>query len=285
MCRGESIIKIAKNYSPVLGVFLGIFLSLFFTVNSFVYLRDFEDFMGTQFPNTPSLIISLILILICAYVVKSGIEVVGRLSALLILPVLIFVFAGIIISSFFLNYAPIYQPVEDYNLLVKGILDYFPKTLELLVLITLMPFLNSSGGYNRSIIVPLALNSIIIVLLTFVLYGNFDIIAKTLTYKLFELYREVARADSLFIFVWVSTFFVKISLFLYASAVCLGDTVSAKDWKVLVFPISLVVTSMSILSFSNYVEYIYFYTSSFAAFELVFAIILPVMAFLSIYKV
>lgn len=281
-CREESVIKKIKSHSPLLGIVLGIFLSLLFTVNTFVYLRDFEEFMGTQFPNTPSIIIGLVLIVICSYAVKSGIEVTGRVSSILILPVLIFIFAGIIANLAYLNYSPVYQPIEDWKSVAKGVMVYFPKTLELLVLITLMPFLGSSKCYNKSILIPLALNSVMIISLTFVLHGSFDVVAKRLIYKLFELFREIVRADSLFLFVWVSTFLVKISLFLYASAVCIGEVMNMKDWKILVFPISLLVTSMSLLSFPNYMQFMSFYVTSFAVFEFVFAIILPVIAFLSI---
>lgn len=284
MCGAESVIRIAKNYSPVLGVILGISLSLFFTIISFVYLRDFIEFMGIQYPKTPPLIISLMLIAICSYSAKSGIEVTGRLSLILILPVIMFIFIGIITSFAFISSTLVYKPIENWNSVIKGMLVHFSKTLELLVLVTLVPFLGTNSKYNISVIAPIALNSIIIVLLTLALYGNFDVFTKKLIYKLFELYREVIRADSLFIFVWVSTFYIKISLFLYASSISLCEAIDLKQLDAVIFPTGLFVAFLSLFSFSSYIDYNYFFLTSFSMFELFFAISFPIVILLILHK-
>ena len=278
--QGKSIIKATIDSSPFLGTILGVVLSIFFITLSFVYIRDFEDFMGTQYIKTPTLIIGLLLIFICAFSVKSGVEVTARVAQLLVIPVLLSIFLVLITSMFFFNLTPLYVPIENWSSFTKGIIEYLPKVCELVVLVVLVPILdNSKRNHNSIILFPLILNSIIIIMLTLVLYGVLGNSGEGVTYKLFELFRDLIRGDSLFIFVWVSTFFIKISLFLYASVVCLGVTMNIKDWNIFVLPISLLTVLLSIYSFSNYQEYFFFFISSFPLFELSIEIIVPLLFF------
>jgi len=282
--QGKSIIRTAILISPLLGTILGTILGFFFIVMSYVYLYDFLNFMRIQYPKTPSIVFSILLILICLYTVKSGIEVTARVVSLLIIPVLLFIFFGIFFNFYDINFTPLYMPVESWNKVEKGILVHLPKLFELIALIILIPSLINKKRYSSSILVSLALYSIITISLIYTLYGNFGEQTPRLNYKLFMLFREMPRAESIFIIVWVSTFFAKISLFLYAASKCLGEVVNTKKWNVVVFPISVMIVAFSIVSFANNIEYYSFFNTALPLFELTIEIIIPSLLFVILIK-
>ncbi|KJS15619.1 MAG: hypothetical protein VR69_12540 [Peptococcaceae bacterium BRH_c4b] len=169
-----SIIILTKKYSPVLGSILGFILVIYFILIGFVYLRDFVDFMNLYFPKTPTVILSLILSFLGAYAIKQGLEVIARLAAILILPVLLLVVVGFIGNSFNFDYHPILIPIENWKDTIKGVIFSFTTYGELLVLTMLHPLTKSSENTAKFIIMPIIFAGLLIAVLTYTLYGNFS---------------------------------------------------------------------------------------------------------------
>lgn len=253
--QGLSIIQFSKKYFPIYGIILGFILVLFFILIAFVYLRDFENFMGLHLPNTPPVVLGLVLLLLGAYAIKEGLEVLLRVAEFLVLPVLLLVAAGIIYGLFTIKTSPILLPLENWKSTAHGIMFQFANYAELIVLTMILPMVRSSVIGIRFIFIPIILIGLLIVVLAYVLYGNFSTYTVHIIYKLLELYHIAGRIESLFLVLWVSTFLIKISIFFYASVKGLGEILGLKKHEPLVFPVAIIITFLSLISFSGYSDY------------------------------
>ncbi|UOF89273.1 spore germination protein [Fodinisporobacter ferrooxydans] len=79
---GETFIQYSEHIlGRVLGKILGFFYMLFFLQTIGNILREYAEFtVGTFLPKTPLLVVIAGLTLLCAFAVRGGIEVLGRLA-------------------------------------------------------------------------------------------------------------------------------------------------------------------------------------------------------------
>ena len=265
-----SIIKLAKQKNPLVGNILGLILVVFFFTQAYVYLYDFQSFMGIHLSKTPPVLISLILVLLCSYLIKLGLEILAGLAAILIPFALFLVAAGMIVNFFAIDVAfiPPVLPMENWGGIIKGTILQVSNYGELLVLTMLFPQVKKPGGSLKPVIIPVAVTGLLIVSLTFSLYGIFGSYASNIVFKLFGLYRKTGPFESMFIFLWVSTFLIKISLFYYAAVRGLSEVLELEEYKPLVLPLAVLITFITLTSFEGYIYYITFLVSYFMLFEL-----------------
>ncbi|MCG8400677.1 MAG: spore germination protein [Firmicutes bacterium] len=279
-----SIIKLAKQKNPLLGNILGLVLVVFFFTLAYIYLYDFQSFMSIHLPRTPPVLVGLILVLLCSYVVKLGLEVMAGLAAILIPFALFLVAAGIILNFFTIDIAfiPPVLPLENWGGIIKGTMLQMANYGELLVLTMLLPEAKRPGSSLKPVLIPVAVIGLLIVLLTFSLYGTFGSYANNIVFKLFGLYRKTGPFESVFIFLWVSTFLIKISLFYYAVVRGLSEVLELEGYKLLVMPVAVLISFTTLISFDGYIDYNNFLVSSFMLFELFIVLVAPLLLVLAL---
>jgi len=253
-----TIIEQAKAYTPVLGIILGLILVIFFILVAAYYLYDLADFLQTLLPKTPTIVFSLMVIALGAFAIKLGLESLARLAVILIIPVLILIAVGIVPSLFTIDHPTIQMPLDNWKHTVKGTIFQSAVFGELLVLTMLLPLVNKPGSIGKFIFITIFFAWFLIVALVFTLYGNFNIYTSQIIYKLFELYRDVGRIESLFILLWVTTFLIKVSIFFYAAVKGLSDVFGLKSHGPLVWPMAVFIAFFSLVSFENYIDYLRF---------------------------
>lgn len=259
----NSIIEHAKNKFPVLGNALGFILVAYFVFVAFVTLRDFEIVMNLFMQRTPTVVFGLVLMLLGSYAIKQGLEVLARVALLLLLPSLILIAFVIIANMLFIDFHPALIPVESWKRAAYGVVHQSANFGELFVLIMILPLAEKSRGTFSAIALPVLFTGLLITALIFNLYANFDQFTIRITYKFYELYRNIGRYDSAFIFLWVATFFIKVPVFLYAAVKGLGDTLALKSHGPLVLPMALIITFLSLTSFSGFTDYTQFFITSY----------------------
>lgn len=274
---GHSIIVSAKKLSPVIGNFLGILLTVFFLMITFTYLRDFEELMNIHMTNTPKIIFAIVIMFLGVFALKQGMEVLTRVNILLILPVLSLILLGFIPNLFHLNFIPAVFHLENWKHTLNGTILQFGSFGELLVLVMVLPLAKKTKGTERFVFAPILLMGLFIAVLTYLLFGVFGTRAPFYTYKLYELFRVVGRLDSLFIILWVITFTIKVTLFLYAAVISLSDTMNLKSHQPLIFPTAILVVFLSLMSFKTYTDFLSFFMRVFPIVAVVVEFIAPLL--------
>jgi len=260
-----------------LGIILGLILVIFFILVAAYYLYDLADFLQTLLPKTPTIVFSLVVIALGAFAIKLGLETLARLAVILIIPVFILIAVGIVPNLFTLDFPTILMPLDNWKHTVKGAIFQSAVFGELLVLTMLLPAVNKPGSIGKSIFITIFFGWFLIVTLVFTLYGNFSIYTTQIIYKLFELYREVGRIESLFIILWVSTFLIKVSIFLYAAVKGLSDVFGLKSHGPLVWPMTVFIAFLSLVSFRNYIDYFRFFIDFYPLVSLSVELVIPLL--------
>jgi spore germination protein KB len=211
-------------------------------------LRQLQDFMiEVYLPATPGWAVSAMFGICLAYAVRSGVGTIFRSSqGIFFLSV-----AGVLIVPFFVhkefNYHMAIALFNHFEM--KGIWNgtYMVTALyaEMTFITFLFPYFTCQNKTMRSLIWAVITSVIIVLtnLISMILVFGPDLTAN-LQYPQLELIRFIRAAatlenlDPVLIAIWLSSLFIKISLFLYIAIICLTHTFSLKDHK----PFSLFMT-------------------------------------------
>ena len=232
---------------------------LFFILVGAYYLYDLADFIQSLLPKTPTIVFSLLVIALGAFALKQGLETLARVAVILIIPVVLLIAVGIVPNLFTIDQPIILMPLENWKHTVSGTIFQASVFGELLVLTMLLPAVNRPGSIVKPVFITIVLGWLVIVTLVFTLYGNFNVYTTKVIFKLFELYRDVGRIESLFIFLWVTTFLIKVSVFLYAAVKGMSDVLGLKSHGPLVLPMAVLIAFLSLVLAPNYIYYIRFF--------------------------
>ncbi|SFK72869.1 spore germination protein KB [Paenibacillus sp. 1_12] len=243
---GKDILGKWLHY-PLILLLIGSFLFAAATV-----MRQLQDFMVEVYlPATPGWAVSAMFGLCVAYAVRSGIETIFRSSqGIFVLSV-----AGVLIVPFFvhkeINYRMVIAMINHFDM--KGIWNgaFMMAALyaEMAFIPFLFPYFTNKNKTMRSITWAVVTSVIIVLtnLISMILVFGPDLTAN-LQYPQLELIRYIRAGASLenldpvLIAIWLSSLFIKISLFLYLAVLCLTHTFSLKDHK----PFSLSMTVMMV---------------------------------------
>lgn len=213
-------------------------------------LRQLQDFMiEIYLPATPDWAVAAMFGICLAYAVRSGVETIFRSSqGIFFLSV-----AGVLIVPFFvhkeINYHMAIAMLNHFEF--KGIWNgtYMVTALygEMAFIPFIFPYFTNKNKTMRSLIWAVITSVFIVLtnLISMILVFGPDLTAN-LQYPQLELIRYVRAAatlenlDPVLIAIWLSSLFIKISLFLYIAILCVTHTFSLKDHK----PFSLSMTVM-----------------------------------------
>lgn len=273
----QSLIQTAMGYSLLGGAGLGLILVFFFITVAVVYLRDFVNLMNLFLPRTPSLIFALTLIFLGAYALKLGLETLVRVSTLLVIPVLLLISVGIFPGFFTQDHQFPLLMLEEWRSLLHGAIIQGSVFGEVLVITVFLPFTQKSRRSFWFIAIPLGIAWGIISLMTYALYSNYNNLSPQLSYKLLSLYQNIGRIESLFLFLWVTTFLIKVTIFLYGTVQGLSQVFKLSRGEPLIFPAALLIGVLSLISFDNQIDYNLFIIYNFPLFSLAVQVGIPLM--------
>jgi spore germination protein KB len=238
----------------IFGKILGFVYLCFYLHITSIVVREYGEFIvGTFLNNTPITVIMGTMVLVCALNVRGGVEVMGR-SAQLFVPIVIFLFAWIVILLI-----PDYEPTNILPMMEHGLGPSIKGSIvpqgwfsEFLLTSFLLPYLTDREKgmkWGMISVLTVMLTMVITNLASFFLFGE---ITATLTYPVMVAARFISIADffehleSIVMAIWVGGTFVKISMFLYAIVIGTAQWLKLSDYRPLTFPISFLLVVFSI---------------------------------------
>lgn len=279
-----SVNVIGKIPGKVLGL---IFLFFYIRMNA-GGIRIYADFVaGSFFTETPLIVIISTMILVCAFAVHGGIEVVGRTSQFFIPLYVLFLLIIIILLLPDLDFKNLF-PVMGNGLMpsIKGAITPQSWFAEFLLTAFLLPFLkdvNKGRKWGLISVFAIMFTFVVTNLVILFLMGS---ITASFTYPLLTASRYISIADflqhleSIVMAIWVAGTFVKFSVVYYAIVLSTAQLLGLSNYRPLVFPLGFLTMLFSIWGVANETESSSYNSTIFPFFSLVVQTLIPLLLLL-----
>lgn len=283
-------LTIIQYGSVILGKWFGALLALNYIYYWYVSISTITlqhtAFISTLLlPNSPSIVGSATLLVLCALGATAGIEVIGRcnqfLTPLLILVVLpIFMLAIKDANPAFLK--PIMgngvKPVMQGALLPAGAFMN-----QLFILGWLLPYLDRPKMDRKASFLALAgisATALIVVLLSLMVLGP---LTGKLTYSFLSVIQyigiegSIERLEAVAVSIWVMGYFVKVSVSLFILCLSIGQLCGVRNHRIMTLPIIMLTVIGSIWIFKNSAELLNYLVFTFPYLAFLNQTLLPVL--------
>lgn len=268
-----------------LGKTIGFLYLLFFIHTNGVVIREFSELLVSFImPHTPIIVFHVAFVLLAAYAIRSGLEVIGRLLELTI-PLVLIIYVVIIIIGFFKGEFNRLLPMLEngFKPVLLGSLTPSAWRGEVVILAMFLPYL-SEPHKGRT----LGVWSVIFLglLLTFNAIANtmvFGPETPRLVFPTFTVTHQILNRgffDVASIVVWLMGMFTKITLFYYAAVLGTAQLLDLKDYRPVTLSIGVILTALSILAIENSVAIPSYITSGFPPFAYLFEWVIPLVLLL-----
>lgn len=284
---GRTVVEYSEDIvGKFFGKIIGISYTFFFLHTNSVIIREFGDFVDTSFlPETPLIVFNGVIVLISAYAVWNGLEVICRANQ--------FVFP-LAVLSLFVIIGLIAKDVELGNLLPvmeKGIKPVLAGALapsvwrgEVMLLLMFLPYLNSQQEVWKAGMGAVVFIGILLAMDTAVTVGVFGAdMVKHFTFPTLYLARYISiaefidRVEAVVMILWVSGVFIKSACFYQASAMAAAGWLGLDDYRPLVLPLGAIQLVWSVTLFENPSELVVFFEKSAIPFLFIFEMGIPVL--------
>ncbi|MDQ0883545.1 endospore germination permease [Peribacillus sp. V2I11] len=254
--------KSLVEYSEgILGKWLGKTISLlfcsYFFVNAALTLRSIGEFMTTQImPETPIQAIFIIYLGIVIMGTRIGLEPLSR-AAEIFFPCVIFLFLLLALSLLPQIKIENIQPMleEGIKPLFRAVIPYIGSTfLELVVFLMFVPYNNRIQNIGKALWIGTLMGGImltIISLLTILVIGA-DL-TESQVYPSYVLAKKInvgnflTRIEVMMAIIWFLTIFFKLTVFLYATALSLAQTLKLKAYRFLTLPLGMILVVFTLV--------------------------------------
>ena len=218
--RDKNVLQLLNEKSQISAKIVAIIFVLYFFYFTVVTLARLDLFAGTiVFPETDVEYMLIFAIILCCYGAYLGLEPLGRssvISAIFVIPALIFIMLTLVDKVDLLNLSPVFyngvQPV------VKVAVDSVGQTVEYGMIALLLPKVsgNHKKGYYIWLFSQIALMAIMFFFATTVM-GNF---ASTQLFPFHTMaslaeFSMFTRLDAIFTSVWIMCAFIKAGLLIF----------------------------------------------------------------------
>ncbi|AFM43017.1 spore germination protein, amino acid permease [Desulfosporosinus acidiphilus SJ4] len=250
-------------YGKYLGNLIsGLYIWFFFSIGSF-NLRFVGDFSLTYLvPETPIIVILVMFAFICIWAVRSGIEVIGRLSGIFVIITLIEVITTslLLIKQMKLtNFLPLFDlSLQDF---IHGThtMTSIPFG-EIMIFLMIIPSVNKLNQVKSATLSGLCIGGFTVLFSTLRNTAVLGITATIMFSPSFEAVRlidiagVITRMEVLVASVLLITLFIKTSLLLYVTVLALAQLFRLRTYRPLVLPVCILMISFALLAFDSTME-------------------------------
>jgi spore germination protein KB len=242
----ETMIEYSKH---MIGRFaakvIGFIILFFYLHNTGVVIREYGEFIvGTTLPRTPLWFIMGSMVLVCAFNIRGGVEVIGR-TAQFFVPIVLFLFVGIVVLLIPDLRLEQLQPFMEHGIAPSLIGALVPQGWfsEYILMSFLLPAVSDRGKamkWGIISVLTVMLTMIITNMASLLLFGE---ITSSLTFPVMVAARYISLSDffehleSVVMAIWVAGTFVKISMFYYALVLGTAQWLGLSDYRPLTLPI------------------------------------------------
>ena len=241
------------------GKILGFLFLFFYIPITGQILRSYGEFIVDSFlVKTPISVIMALMVLLCAFIVRGGIEVMGRAAQLLV-PV--FIFPILILIALL---GPDLEFKNIFPILGNGIMPPIKGSIvpggwfsEFFLMIFLLPFLTDMKKGMKSGMMSVFAVMITLIVVNLMVLFILGSTTSTKNYPVMNVSRYISLADffehleSAIMAVWIVGAFVKISVFYYAAALGTAQWLNLSDYRPVVWPIGILIVEFSFWSYPS----------------------------------
>lgn len=289
---GKDIFEVAPS---ILGSVLGKIINISYIWYTFHFAelvtREFAEFLNVVgLPNTPFIVSLPIIAVLAIWMVKSGIEVLGRwieIFFILIIGINAFILVLLLPEVDINNILPIMEdgiiPVVKSSFPIFA----FPFT-EIAVFLGVLSSLDSSSSYFNVYFKGLSLGAIILLVITLI---NFLVVGENFYNEIyFPLYFAarrvnigtfIQRLEILVSIIYMITCLVQISVCLLVACKGVSKFFGHKDYRFIVFPVALLMINVSYLDFDSIMEYFEWTDNVYHYYALPFQLIIPLILWIT----
>ncbi len=283
---GQSFTHIWERVAGrTVGRTIGAIYWIFYLYVNGIIVREYGEFIvGAFLLNTPLIVITGSIVLVCAMAVRGGVEIVGR-------------FADLFLPAFIVLFLLILLPIiPDLNIeqmlpvMGQGIMPSITGSFvlqiwfsELMTISYLLPYVHDHDKTGPSIwltLIAIILTLLISNLFTLLLLGD---LTGSYTFPFLILARYINLQDffthleSLFMAIWVLCAFVKICVFYYVTVLGAAQSMGLSDYRPIVWPLGFLLTVFSLWVAPNYQELAHAISMSVVFAMLTMFLVLPVL--------
>lgn len=273
------------------GKYFGKLIILVFTWYTFYWAADVLNNYGffierVSLNQTPKILTILFLGGLCTWVIKIGIEVLGRWSELFLMIAIIFILITIFLMGPEMNVNNI-RPVleEGIRPVLKGAYSVFTQPFIQTVAFTMaFSSLKSKKSSYTIYYFGLTIGSILTLLIS--LTSILVIGAEEATASYYPSYITITRMDIgglvqrlevVIAIVFVLGGFIKISILILCTCKGVSKVIGYNDYRFILIPISLLIINLSYFQYDNVMHYFRFNSDIWAVYFFPFHIILPII--------
>ncbi|MBT2763567.1 endospore germination permease [Paenibacillus sp. ISL-20] len=223
------------GFGPVIGWIFVSIMTLYFFWMSMVILRETTTWIQvTYLPQTPKMVVSLTIILLCVYVANNGIRSIAIISGIL-LPIVWVLGHFVAVSNLQYKDYTLLTPlfVEGYTPMLKSMIVAGGGFMEMIVLIFLQHHMKRKMKYLSIVILSVLLGGLTLGPLMGAIATFGPVPAMESRYPAYEQWmlvtitKYITHVDFLALYQWISGALIRISLFLFIMA----DGISFKKSK------------------------------------------------------
>lgn len=270
-----------KSFGKVLGSVIAILYVWYFCHLAALVLRNFGEYsLATAYPETPILFVIICFALIVVFAVRSGIEVLGRISevfAVILLVVLAFVFIALIPEFEIDNFKPFMsQGIEPvFKTAFETMTFPFGETIAFLMVfkhVNKQKNLFKASLSSLLFVTVLLLNAIVRNLMVL----GADMMSRQVfpSHTVFRLIPGVDVAPLLDVNLTVAGV-VKVGICIYAIATGVTELLKLEDYKPFVLPLTAFVVSLSIWVYGSLMEMMQWASEVWPYYSIPFQIVIP----------
>lgn len=216
----KNLLDIAHERSPKLSKIISVFYVIAFFYFTVVTIARLDVFTGTVvFPETNVNFMLIFVIIFCCYGAYLGFEAIGRssvLSAVLVIPAILFILCALTEKVDLLNLSPVFY--NGVTPVIKTAIDSVGQTVEYAIIAVALP--KVSGKITKGFFIWLFSQTLLMAILFFfagAVMGNFagtqlfpfHTLASLAEFAIFD------RLDAIFTSVWIMCAFIKASLLIF----------------------------------------------------------------------
>jgi spore germination protein KB len=251
----ETIIEYSEHLIGRFAAKLLGFLYLFFYLhNTGVVIREYGEFIvGSTLSRTPLWFVAGSMVLVCAFNIRGGVEVIGR-TAQFFVPIVLFLFVCIVLLLIPDLKPERMMPFMEYGIKPSLIGALVPQGWfsEYILVSFLLPAVS-----DRNKMLKCGLISVLAVMVTMMITNMaslllFGEITSSLGFPVMTAARYISLSDffehleSVVMAIWVAGTFVKISMFYYALTLGTAQWLGLSDYRPLTLPIGFMLVLVSL---------------------------------------
>jgi len=259
-----------------LGKLIGVILIWYWISIAAVTARALGEAYTTVFmPETPILAFIVIITFLACNAARKGIELLGRMSEL-ILPVVTATGLFVIILPYsemkFRNLLPFLS--HGFKPIIKTTGVGIAFFVEFIVLGMILPYLNKPKDAPRFSTYAVLFSGLLMTIFTVSLVAIFGPTTSTLFFPSFSLSRMISigqfleRIEVLPVGAWTLTSGIAVGMLIWASALGLSQILSASQFRPLVYPLGATTVAFGILFFENLIDFLQFHRKAWTAYSI-----------------